>query len=268
MKKIGKILSSVLAVSMLISSFAMSAFAAEPTKRTLTINPSKKEGLTQGEAFTVEIAIDKTESLSALDYELFYDKDVFEVDSTTGWMSMKDFLNHENYIDQTWYDTMKGEAFGAILSQSVFNTKTDHSIFAAFAGSQGIPSAVNATNYVVGKFNFKVKSDAANGTYEFSLTGSSGDGGIVSSTDINSTPVNVTVGQSTTKAYFEATLTWGIKAKANTGVEFIFDGADNTAKVPFGSVSFDDETEVKVGLEVTDVPADATLTLTDVDWYE
>lgn len=72
----------------------------------------------------------------------------------------------------------------------------------------------------------------------------------------------------TTKAYFAATLTWGIKAKANTGVEFIFDGADNTAKVPFGTVTFEDNTEVNVGLEVTDIPENTTLTLTDVDWYE
>lgn len=113
-------------------------------------------------------------------------------------------------------------------------------------------------NVVDGTYKIKVKNDE---NLSFNMAGNTVDFGEKElSVVVKSNP--------TTKAYFEATLTWGIKAKANTGVEFIFDGADNTAKVPFGSVSFDDETEVKVGLEVTDVPADATLTLTDVDWYE
>lgn len=73
-----------------------------------------------------------------------------------------------------------------------------------------------------------------------------------------------------TADYYAATLTWGEKAKANTGVKFNFsDSTDNKnkyAKVPFGDVTFEADSDVTVAVEVKNAPAGA-LTFTGAEWY-
>lgn len=246
---------SLLAATMMMFSFA----AVSHADGTLTItgsNAKVDQNATGDDAkATVTFTLNFPEEISLLALQpiIEYSKTDLTLDSCA-------LSCGEDTLDWSTTDSNFGADYGAYIS---FDDTT-------YTGS------AEAAKYVV-TLNFTVKDTSTIGSYDIKLKELQGTdinySELIDVCDYDVTGVKSTISveapqAQTTKAYFEATLTWGIKAKANTGVEFIFDGADNTAKVPFGSVSFDDETEVKVGLEVTDVPADATLTLTDVDWYE
>ena len=197
MKKLNKILSSVLAASMVISCCAINAFAASKT-HTVTITPSKTEALVAGtDTVTVTITLDDTENLQACGYRLVYDTNAFDIDETKGWMSMKDYQMHQNYIDQTWYDQMKSDPFGSILSTlSISEDKAAGTITFGCAGNMGIPAAVKTTNYTIGKFTFTVKANAADGDYTFTLTDDeTKDGGENAGAALDFESVTVTVGE-------------------------------------------------------------------------
>lgn len=247
---------SLLAATMMMFSFA----AVSHADGTLTVtgsNATVDQNATGDDAkATVTFTLNFPEEISllALQPEIEYSKTDLTLDSFT----------------------LSGESDTLTWATTDSNLDADYGAYISFDDNEYNGTAP-ADEYVV-TLNFTVKDTSVIKSYDIKLrelVGTNTDYmGLEEvypdfSIDGVKSTISVEAPQAqTTKAYFEATLTWGIKAKANTGVEFTFANANSTAKVPFGSVSFDDETEVKVGLEVTDVPADATLTLTDVDWYE
>jgi hypothetical protein len=120
---------------------------------------------------------------------------------------------------------------------------------------------------------FTVAADAKPGNYAFDLTADAKN--IINfdcdTVEFATAGCTVTVVGDEPKAdYYAATLTWGEKAKANTGVKFNFsDSTDNKnkyAKVPFGDVTFEADSDVTVAVEVKNAPAGA-LTFTGAEWY-
>lgn len=189
MKKITKILSSVLAASMVISAFAMNAFA-DSKARTVTITPSKTEGIEAGETIVVEISMDNTEALVSCGYTLNYDTAAFEVDTTK-------VSRVEKCIDKTWLDGIKDTDgdWGYYLGNPTYNVATAGAMKFSWAGSEGVEAEYAMDNRVIGKFNINVKADAPDGEYVFSLSDAvTGDAGENSTADMVCAPVTVTVG--------------------------------------------------------------------------
>lgn len=278
MKKISKILSSVLAASLIASCFVTSVLAGTP--RTITLATDKTEGLKAGDTVVVTVKIDKTENLSSCGYALAFDATAFDVDTTKGWMSMKDYGMHENFADQAWYDAMKGEPFGSILNPS-FSYPEAGLIKFAGAGSMGIPAPVAAADYLIGKYIFTVKSDAVNGDYEFKLNDLIADcytsePGENAGTALTGNVLKVTVGEkapaTTDKAYY-AEVTYGEKAKAATGIKFNLSTDDTAAKsktaekdVPFKAVVEAIE-KIAVALNIEGIPNGVTVTVDSAELY-
>lgn len=269
-----KILSFALALAMSLAMFAVNVSAAVTADFSVSYEDATGAAIDQtklkkDDLFFVKITMNNQDTLLMTDTALTWDKAVVKVIDNKG-NDATETTKIAAYTTKRAKTAINDEYGEAFLSES-----------AALYPDKGRAELTNYTtdvgtlestdNNIIAIYRFKVIKE---GDADFGLVAKvdAGDGKGLFTISADKTVVPAFVipaGSATTKTeYFNATLTWGIKAKANTGVEFIFDGADNTAKVPFGSVSFDDETEVKVGLEVTDVPADATLTLTDVDWYE
>ncbi len=216
MKKLNRILSSVLVVSLLISCFAMNVFAASKA-HTVTIKPEKTEGLKAGDTLVIELIMDNTEKLVSCMYKLTYDTTAFSADTTK-------VSRLENCIDKTWLDGMKDTDgdWGYYLGNPTYNVATAGEMQFAWAGSQGVEADYAIDNRVIGKFNLIVKDGVADGTYTFSLTGNTMDSGENAKADMVTVPVTVTVGEggSTTVAEEEFT----VVDTAPTEAEYTFDG--------------------------------------------
>lgn len=193
MKKITKILSSVLAASMVISACAMNVFAAS-TAHTVTISADKTTALAAGDTVTVEVIMDNTLNLASVEYKLNYDTNIFTADTTkvppipTG---------VPNCVDSTWLTGIKDTSknWAMFLGTPTFNVDTAGVMAFSWAGSYAIMDGYQETDKVIGKFKLKVKDGIANGTTgELSLIGNTMDGGENSTADMVCVPVTVTVG--------------------------------------------------------------------------
>ncbi len=189
MKKLNRILSSVLVVSVLISCFAMNVFAASKA-HTVTIKPATTEGLKAGDTLVVELIMDNTEKLVSCQYSLTYDPTAFYADTTKP-------NRLENCIDKTWLDGMKDTDgdWGYYLGNPVYNVANAGTMEFSWAGTEGVEADYAMDNRVIGKFNLTVKDGVADGTYTFSLTGNTLDSGENSKADMVTVPVTVTVGE-------------------------------------------------------------------------
>ena len=274
MKKFGKILSSVLAASMVVSAFAMNAFASKA--HTVTVSADKTEGLVAGDTVTIELSMDNTEALASCDYVLAYDATAFVADTTKA-------NRLEKYIDKAWMDGIKDTDgdWGYYLGSPTYAVSNGEIKF-AWAGAEGVEADYAMDNRVIGKFYLQVAEGAANGEYTFSLTGNTGDVGDNSKAAMVTNTVTVKVGEvveevTTAPAYFNANFTaGGPKYNGNKGMEFFFKSAklDKVASYIFNftemfeDVTFDAEMNVDVAIKVNDVPEDDTVTLTGYEWSE
>lgn len=265
MKKFGKILSSVLAASMLVSAFAMNAFAASKA-HTVTVSADKTEGLVAGDTVTIELTMDNTEALVSCEYVLSYDDTAFVADTTK-------VSRLEKYIDKTWLDGMKDTDgdWGYYLGNPVYSV-ADGAINFAWAGSEGVEADYAMDNRVIGKFYLTVADGAADGTYTFALTGKTMDAGENAQADFVTAPITVTVGSgaveppapTTTDAKFYAVLPACEKAEASTKANFTFNNGEKDAVYPYDIGSFTWDTAMTVGVQVTGIPEGTTVTLKSV----
>jgi hypothetical protein len=251
MKKFSKILSSVLATSMVVSCFAMSAMAASKA-HTVTIKPSKTEGLVAGETIVVELTMDNTEALVNTDYVLNYDTTAFEVNTTK-------VSRVEACIDKTWLDGIKDTDgdWGYYLGSPTYNVAEAGKFQFQWAGSEGIEAEYALDNRVIGKFNIIVKADAPNGEYAFTLTGKTMDAGENSTADIVCAPVTVKVGAPAPAAKevgFETTLAYDGVSK---GFQFVATntetGVTATSEVK-ALPTVENLGDVKLGCNIVNVP--------------
>ena len=196
--KLNKILSSVLAASMLISCCAMNVFAASKA-HTATLSATKTEALTAGETIVVSIDLDNIGGLISCQYDLNFDTTAFEIDTEKDQkIGMK---KYENFLQIDWYKHITNDEespFAAFISAPTLGyDAATGKIALQWAGSDGNTDPEYALDdYTIGKFNIKVKDNAPNGTYEFNLTNcKTGDAGENSTADITCAPITVTVGE-------------------------------------------------------------------------
>lgn len=192
MKKFSKILSSVLAASMIMSYCAINALAAS-TAHTVTISASKTTGIEAGDSVVITLTIDNTENLVGCGYKLNYSTTAFSVDTT------KSGRNPENYIDKTWLNDIKDtEADWAYYlgNPSYSPTSTAAGVAGqisfAWAGQTGVESEYAVNDRVIGKFTFTANENAT-GDYTFSLDADSStrDDGENSTAALTATPLTV-----------------------------------------------------------------------------
>jgi hypothetical protein len=247
MKKFGKILSSVLAASMVLSCFAMNVMAASKA-HTVTIVPGE---IVDG-VLPIEVTMDNTESLVQCGYILTYDSTAFSADTTK-------VSRVEKCIDKTWLDGIKDTDgdWGYYLGSPTYNVAIAGELNFQWAGSEGVEADYAMDNRVIGKFNLNV-ADTANGTYTFALTGTTTDSGETLGADMVSTPVTVTVGDpapATKEVGFETTLAYDGVSK---GFQFVATntetGATATSEVKALPV-IENAAEVKLGCNIVNVPA-------------
>lgn len=189
MKKISKILSSVLAASLVLSCMAMNVMAASKA-HVVTITPDKTEGIKAGDTVTIELTVDNTEALCNLGYALTYDATAFTADQTK-------VSRLEKCIDKAWLDDIKNSDgdWAYYLGNPTYNVKNAGEIKFSWAGAEGVEADYAVDNRVIGKFYLTVNEGVANGEYTFALTGTSMDGGENSKADIVCESVTVKVGE-------------------------------------------------------------------------
>lgn len=280
MKKFGKILSSVLASTMVISCFAMNSFAAGK-QHVLTTTVSKTEGLVAGEEIVVEVKIDNTLNIGNLSLYLQYDESAFEVDT----VKPAGRGTVENYIDSEWFKTITdtngnwGYYFKTPTYSPTSTVSTPGQLSFIYANAIAVEAGYDDNNLTVGKFKFKVKENAANGEYAFTLNDSSTlDGDQSQKVMAVSTPVTVKVGEDA--PVVPETKTVGAKAKMNAPKRFadiqgVLVTATNKAGNAgealvkkadiFGEVA-ELNAEVVMGLNINNVPADEELTGVTMAW--
>lgn len=234
-----KFLSLVLALTLVASLFTVNVMA-DSTAHTVTITVDKTTELKAGDQITVEVKIDDTLNIEALQYTLVYDTAAFKVDKTkvpplpTG---------TPKCFDSTWYGNIKSSTanWGMFLGSPTANCDVDGEIFLGWAGSYGIMDGYNDKDFVIGKFYLTVIDGVADGKYNIGLstategefnvpvcnTKSTGEDDVAG---LISTPVTVTVGEekqeATPSISTAAPTATGAGIAANReGVEFIYDNA-------------------------------------------
>lgn len=162
-----KLISSILAASFIFSACAMNVMAA--ATRTFSVDASKKTDLEVGDEFTVSVKLNTTHDAYTANYTLTFDPAVFEIDTTKP--SGKGAI--ENYIDKDWYNDIKDTSEDSIWGYYVGAPSKNADATAGFiaftwGGNTDNESQVSAddaqSDYVIGKFKFKVKALPASGT--------------------------------------------------------------------------------------------------------
>lgn len=246
MKKFGKILSSVLAASMLISCFAMNAMAASKAHTVKIVPGEVADGV-----LPIEVTMDNTENLVQCGYVLTYDATAFSADTTK-------VSRVEKCIDKPWLDDIKNADgdWAYYLGNPTYNVGVAGKLNFQWAGSEGVEADYAVDNRVIGKFYLNV-ADTANGTYTFALTGTTTDSGEILGADIVCEPVTVTIGDpapTTKEVGFETTLKYDGVAK---GFQFVATntetGATATSEVKALPV-IENAADVKLGCNIVNVP--------------
>ena len=242
MKLKNKILSAIMAVVASMTFVSMSALAAQ----SISLNPSATE-VKAGDTFTVTVDLNENPGIMSLRLILTADEglsltNVADAGVLTGPVLGKDYTVPEYKL--YWTDDL-GET----------NIDTDGTVAT-------LTYAVDA-EAKPGTYSIDIKCDPA------STNNTDWDEIDFGSASIDITVVGDEPEETTTTEYFAATLKWGVKTQYNTGIAFSFTSKDGSAtkEVPFGILTIGEGDDVTVALEVTVVPADAELKLTNADWY-
>ena len=247
MKKFTKILSLVLAVSLIVSLFTVNVMAA--TQRTATIKiydscdvDTRQEITTAkaGDTICVEITVDDTKNLEQIGYAMSYDADAFVADLTL------DSDEYETYLDADWYyehfENKKGDYkdwFNTFGTPSFTPSSTATGVKGVmnfqWAAESGL--ATSYENFIIGKFELTVADDA-NGKYSFSFVES------------NETTVTTTAGEDWSPFVANtATLTVGEEEKVvEIGTVSGATEAGAAVKPEYGTHKYDNAYVVTVNL--------------------
>lgn len=261
MKKIAKIISSAIAVTMMVSAFAINSFAADA--RTLTLEKYRADGTTAiaetdtisaGETIVIKVVLDDNVNINACRYLLKYDTTAFSIDRVNYTRDSNFRQNIPAYIDIDWFEDSYDWTWYRTLSNVVFSPTTtaagvDGQISMSAAGTSAIESLDQVENLVIGYFNFTAVDDIAAGqSFEFSIDESASYTGIVENGTTNqiyvdSSPITVaTAGEVKEPASIEApagdlpktkdyTYTTADGEFYNTGFDVSFDVTDGNFDV-------------------------------------
>ena len=273
MKKFSKILSSVLAASIIVSCFAVSSFAASKA-RTYTVVADKTEGLVAGDVVTIEVQADELLHAWNAGYTVYFDPAVFTLDTESGGRGKP-----KKYVDTAWDAEVKsadgiiGWYWGASRTSS--ENLEAGTITVGWSGNtdagEGVTDADNMTNYAIGKYYLIVKDDAPAGATEIKVDGATYGFGENSADPMTYVSATVKVGEdapTTETKYFAASFVPGVKSEYNNAIEFSFKDGDNEGKkaVYYGDVVMENLEKVVTAVEVTEVPAGSALELVGTAW--
>lgn len=172
MKKFTKILSLVLAVSLVASLFVVNVMAAS-AERTATLTTNATGDLKAGDKVTVSIKIDTTALISTLQYIFTYDKDAFEIDTTKGVTVGR--ATYENFLEPTWCTNVMSKEdnnWFYYFGKPTLTYAVDGEIYCSWTDSNGvafIEESYAVNNDLIGNFILTVKEDAKAGEYTFGL---------------------------------------------------------------------------------------------------
>lgn len=197
-----RFLSLLMALTLVVSLFTVNVMAAN-IQRTMTLSADKTTGLKAGDTVTVSVAIDTSNLVTSAEYILVYDTSAFEIDTTKGWEIDRD--SYENFLEPTWYTdimTNKKNNWCYYFGGTIPTYAVDGEIYVSYTSTQNkyIEEKYATTDDVIGKFILKVKNDAPDGTYTFTLKGPDGlsantmDTGENVPLNCNFSPLTVTVG--------------------------------------------------------------------------
>lgn len=229
MKKIGRILSLVLAVCLISACFTVNVMAeSEPkTNRKVEVTIDKTKDLKPGDTITVSLNIENTYHIVSMGYTVAYDDDVFEVDMT-----------EDAYRDLDWYTeitdqgTPGNKKFAGYLTTLTYTPAWDldnNKLLGAgfkgelnykWFGANYIPETKDEPGKLIGKFYFKVKDDAAGGTYMINVTGNTSNTGQVQYPMVT-TPVAVTVGSGASDPVDPSTDNITVTPGSTSGVDIV-----------------------------------------------
>ena len=266
MKKLSRILSSVLAVCMLISCFSINAFATTQA-RTYTVK-TNKEGiaLKAGDTVTVEVIADTLLHAANAGYYVYFDPEVFTIETASGGMGKP-----RKYIDTTWYNTMNDS--GQVVGWYWGTTRTANQsaeegwIMCSWGGNTdagaGVEAENNQTNYTIGKYYLIVKDNAKTGSTKITVDGATFGWQETSADPMTYVPATVTVGSSepeTQSIGVSASLDYIDGAK---GIAIDVTNTDNgktvTKTAELGEAVIEKAGTIKTGLNIVNIPSDAVL---------
>ena len=173
MRKFNKMLSSFIALSMLIPCFAINAFASQD--RTMTLVASNNIDVEAGNIITIEVKLNNTVEIAAAGYQIEFDSTAFSIDTTSGGLGKP-----KKFIDGTWYSSMKNEEdpFYIFMNAPQINYDNGKIIVAWSPNGDtlkeypaGIPAEYSVNDYVIGKYYLTVTDKAEKGKeYPITLT--------------------------------------------------------------------------------------------------
>lgn len=263
MRKIGKILSLILTISLVASCFVMMNVSATSKAHTITLAQTPTTGLKAGDTVTVTLSLDSTADVKSLGYRVVYDTNFFEIDMTKGWESDEDYESHENFIDKEWYDGLLTSVWGKKLSTFGYKAGSPaNAINFTWAGT-AVPATKVESNFVIGKFNFKIKTTAT-GTGVIKIDSENSEsadtGENFGATITGANQISIELGSSTptpVAPIFGATTSLGSDGVAITGKDGV--KYDNAFAVS-ATVTPNDATEIGVLFIPAKVLGEGTLT--------
>lgn len=270
MKRVSKILTSILAVSTLVSCFAVSSFAASKA-RTYTVVADKTEGLVAGDVVTIEVQADELLHSWNAGYTIYFDPDVFTLDTESGGRGKP-----KKYVDTAWDAEVKsadgiiGWYWGAARTSN--EDLEAGTITVGWSGNteagEGVTATDNMTDYAIGKYFLIVKDDAPKGETEITVDGATYGFGENSADPMTYVSAKVKVGEDAPEEPEEPeTKTLGYEAElaydgVSTGFQFVAERTDADVTVASDVVtlpSVENLGNVKLGLNIENIPADKTL---------
>lgn len=281
MKKINKFLTSFLAVSVLVSCFVASSFAATKA-RTFTIKADKTEGLKAGDIVTIEVQADELLHSWNAGYTVYFDPAVFTLNTESGGRGKP-----KKYVDEAWFNEVNdqngiiGWYWGVSRTENA-NADTGE-IACAWLGNtsagEGVTESDNQKDYAIGRYFLIVKEGAPAGKTQITVDGKTAGFGENSADSMTYVPATLTVGEDAAPQSFNAKVPYGAKAQAATGIKFNLTTDDVTKnvktvdyKVPFFKTE-DDKSKIEnigniaVGLTINDVPSGVTVKANSAELY-
>ena len=179
-KTIKSILSLTIALAMV---FSMAVINVNAAARTGSLTASVEEA-EAGDSVVISVFISQASGMTALEYDLAFDKEVWDLDLT-----INGETERANFADMSWFLT---NGASNRLNGPEIGYKADvGAISLASARSSGI--SVDLVDYQIGKFTLTVKADAPAGATDFTLVGKAQDADAVGTVPFTNNPQSVTV---------------------------------------------------------------------------
>lgn len=190
-----KILSIILAVTMLFGIMSVVSYADDQVQHTVTITPSATT-VKAGDTLSVSLYLDTTYNIFSIGYGIALDASVFSLDTAPNAYGIP------NAVDSAWYmnyfmETMTQKVWGnPIMNVAPYTAdgKEYTSLIFGAASQAGISEANAVANREIMKINVTVSEDAKPGTYPvFMYDATTCEQGYTLGREIKFDTVNITV---------------------------------------------------------------------------